>query len=120
MRESFYWLLQLITGALILVLLAIHMTVIHLDAVLAYFGIHTGDVLSYAAVTERGRSPAWLVLYLALLLVALYHGLYGLRSVLIEVFYTRRSGRLVTTAVIIIGLIAFAYGTLVTVKSFVG
>lgn len=119
MRESRWWLVSLGAAALMVVLLTIHMGVMHLTGLLRAAGVDLGDVRSFAAVTARGRSAAQLVFYLLFLAAALFHGLYGLRSVLLEVTPPRTQG-LLSGLVLLAGLAAFAYGAYVTVRTFTG
>jgi len=117
-RESRYWVMFLASGVLIFLMLGVHMGVMHLESVLGLLGIHLGDPLEYDTVVSRGTSTAWLVLYILLLVIGLYHGLYGLRSVLLEVFHTERANRWISGLVILIGVIAFSWGAYVTVYTF--
>ena len=119
MRESRWWILSLSAAALMVVLLTLHMGLMHLSGLMKVLGVDPGDVRSFAAVMERGRSLAQMVFYLLFLGAALYHGLYGLRSVLLEVTPPRGQGVL-SGLVLAAGLLAFAYGAYVTVKTFTG
>jgi len=118
-RESRWWLISLGAAALMVVLLTVHMGLMHLTGLLRAAGVDLGDVRSFAAVMARGRSAVQLVFYLLFLAAALYHGLYGLRSVLLEVT-PPRTQRLLSGMVLLAGLAAFAYGTYVTVRTFTG
>ncbi len=119
MRESRWWTLSLGAAALMVVLLTLHMGLMHLSGVMKVLGTDPGDVRSFVAVMERGRSAAQMVFYLLFLAAALYHGLYGLRGVLLEVTGRRGQG-LLSGLVLAAGLLAFAYGAYVTVKTFTG
>ena len=119
MRESRWWVLSLSAAALMVVLLTLHMGLMHLSGLMKVLGADPGDVRSFAAVMERGRSLAQMVFYLLFLGAALYHGLYGLRSVLLEV--TPPRGQSVLSGLVLAaGLLAFAYGAYVTVRTFTG
>ncbi len=102
-----------------LALLSTHMVLLHLSGLLRAVGIDLGDVRSFAAVMERGRAAGQMVFYVLFLGAALFHGMYGLRSVLMEVIPARRLP-LLTGAVVLLGLAAFAYGAYVTVRTFTG
>jgi succinate dehydrogenase hydrophobic anchor subunit len=54
------------------------------------------------------------VVYILFLAVALYHGLYSLRGILIELPLARRRNSLISRGLLLIGLVFFAYGTYVT------
>jgi succinate dehydrogenase / fumarate reductase membrane anchor subunit len=119
MRESRWWMLSLGAAALMIVLLTLHMGLMHLGGLLKALGADPGDVRSFAAVMERGRDLGQMVFYLLFLGAALYHGMYGLRSVLLEII-PPRGLPLLTGLTAALGLAAFAYGAYVTVRSFVG
>ena len=53
MRNTYSWLLQIITGVLIAVLLGIHMVLQHLDAILGFFGADTVDLTSWSSMIDR-------------------------------------------------------------------
>lgn len=120
MRESFFWFLQPLTALAMCFFLVGHMVLMHLDRVLGFLGIEVGDVLRYEAVMGRGASTFWLVFYLLFLAVALYHGLYGLRGIILEWIGKKKFDALVTVLILAVGAIAFAYGAFVTVKTFTG
>lgn len=107
MRESRFWLLHLLSGAALAVLLGLHLAVMHLDGLLG-----DGEPISFASVAARGESAAWRVFYLVFLAVALYHGFYGLRGVLLEAF-REGAGRAITTALVLVGAAAFLFGSYV-------
>ena len=75
MRESRYWILFLASGVLMIVLLGIHLFLMHFAAMTG-----ASDPLQYSAVLARSNSLTWKVTYMVLLVLALYHSLYGLRS----------------------------------------
>lgn len=119
MRESRWWLLSIGAAGLMLILLTTHMVLMHLSGLLAAGGAEPGDVRSFAAVMARGRDLSQMIFYLLFLGAALFHGMYGLRSVLMEVTSSRRLP-LLTGLVVLAGLAAFVYGAYVTVKTFTG
>lgn len=96
------WLLQRVSAALLVLVLGIHLWVLHFADEAA--------VLSFAGTTIRLRSVSYLLVDCALLGVALYHGLYGLRSVLLDYVSGIRARRFVSVLVWLVGLAAFIYG----------
>jgi succinate dehydrogenase hydrophobic anchor subunit len=54
-----------------------------------------------------------------LLATALYHGLYGLRGIILELPLAPAYGRLVSAALVVVGVVFFAYGAYVTWWTFV-
>jgi len=122
MRESTLWFWHLMAAIVILVVLSIHMGVMHLDVILKGLGLlSAGDVLSYAAVIARAKTVAYLVIYLLLMWFALYHGFYGLRSMILEMSDTMsKAGEIVVTWVIFVfGLGLAIYGTYVIIAGYV-
>lgn len=117
MRESRLWALHLLAGAALLVLLGIHMAIMHYDVILGFLGTAHEPVLAFTAVLARDRDAVMRVLYVLLLGCALYHGLYGLRGVLREIWPSERAGRAVAAAVVIVGLVVFVYGVAVVAEA---
>jgi len=115
MRNTYIWLLQIITGVLIAVFLGIHMVLQHLDAVLGFFGANMADLTSWASMIDRASQGIFVALYIALLAVGLYHGINGLRNIILEVTPSAKAGRIVTWVLIVIGIIFFIGGTYVPV-----
>ena len=113
MRNTRLQLLHMFTGVVIAVLLGIHMVVINLDAVLGFFGVDVTESTSWEAMISRASQGIWAGLYIALLAVAVYHGLYGLRGIILELTPSVRTGHIITWSLIIIGIIAFIWGAYV-------
>jgi succinate dehydrogenase / fumarate reductase, membrane anchor subunit len=103
-RNVLNWYLQRITGALLLVLLAAHFWVEHFMTAELQHGN-----LTYAAILGRISNPLWQAIDISFLLVALYHGLNGLRNIVLD--YSRVSARAVQaiTAVLVVAGVVWAY-----------
>ena len=95
------WLFQRVTGAALLVLVTAHVY-------LAYFA-SPGSAITYAVVQSRLHSSILLV-DLLLLYVALFHGLYGLRDVIVDLA-PKLQGKALTGALTVLGLGLSYYGT---------
>ena len=118
MRESTLWLLHLLCGAVMVVTLGIHFGVMHVGRI---FGIPHDEVLTFASVAGRSKMPFYLVVYLVLLAAALYHGLYGLRSIIFEITAVGPTiKRLCNVLFIIGGWGFFTYGAYAIIKGFLG
>jgi succinate dehydrogenase hydrophobic anchor subunit len=113
MRTTRLRLLLMLTGVLIAVLLGTHMVVIHLDSILGFFGAETTEPTSWESVMGRSGQGVWVALYIVLLAAALYHALYGLRGIIVEVTTSARLKRVISWAFIAIGVVAFAWGAYV-------
>jgi len=116
-RESRLWAFHLICGAGLLVLLSLHMGLMHYASILALLGWAREPVLSFSAVADRGRGAAWAATYVLLLGFALYHGLYGLRGILGEIWGTPRAVRIINAGVVVFGLVVLVYGVAVALQA---
>jgi len=103
------------TGVLIAILLGIHMVILHLDGILGFFGVDATEPTSWGSMIGRASQGIWAGLYIALLAVVLYHALYGLRGIILEVTTSAKTERIITWSFIIIGIIAFLWGAYVPV-----
>lgn len=110
MRETRLWQLHLFSALALIVLLSVHMGVQHYEKILTGLGLVGENVRDFASVAGRAGSAWWNVLYVLLLGFALYHGLYGTRRILHEVWYSRRATRVIDTLVVVFGLAVFIYG----------
>jgi len=113
MRTTRLHLLHMLTGVLIAVLLGIHMVRLHLDSILDWFGVDTADSTSWESMIARASEGIWAALYIALLAVALYHALYGLRGIILELTPSAKGGRIIIWSFIIIGICVFGWGAYV-------
>jgi len=110
MRTTRFHLLHMLTGILVAVFLGVHMVMLHLDTVLGFFGVDASEPASWESMIERAGQGIWAALYIALLAVVLYHALYGLRGIILELTPSAKAGRIVTWAFVFIGIIVFAWG----------
>ena len=104
---TWLWLLQRVSGLLILGLVMAHMIVNHFANPAAF--IHVG------IVEANLRKATLLAVDSSLLLLGLFHGLTGLRNVLYDFFAGARSRRLIAWACAATGAVFFAFGVLVIV-----
>lgn len=110
-RRFKYWLLNAIAGLVVLLLAGVHLATFHLDDVLApVLGLST-EPLAWAEVQARGAQVAQVAIYILLLATALFHGFYGLRTVLTEVWGGRRAAMAISIACWVLGLGLFSIGT---------
>jgi len=111
MRESTLWFWHILAGAIILVLLAVHMTIMHLDDLLTLLGVGQGDPIDKEIVFARSQQLFFMITYILLLGAALFHGLYGLRTILFELSLSRGLEKTINWLFTLSGLALFAYGT---------
>jgi succinate dehydrogenase hydrophobic anchor subunit len=105
-------LLFLISGIGTGIFLGIHMAVQHLNRVLA-----TGDSdpTSWISMIGRATQSGWVVVYIFLLAFGLYHGLYGLRGIILELTSSERTERTLNWIFIVGGLIVFGWASYVPI-----
>ncbi len=111
MRDQRLWTWHIGAGAVILVLLGLHMTVMHLEAIVRVFNPAPGEPIAWANVVARGKSVFFLVTYVLLLGTALFHGFYGLRNILFELNPGAGAKKAVDGLLLAAGLALFAIGT---------
>ncbi|MBW2621932.1 MAG: succinate dehydrogenase, hydrophobic membrane anchor protein [Deltaproteobacteria bacterium] len=78
---SFNWYFQRISGLALAAILGFHFVVMHLLSEGAY---------DYQTIMERMASPAWKALDICFLVLALYHGMTGVKIVIDD--YVHRAG----------------------------
>ena len=118
MRESTLWMLHLLAGAVMLIVLSIHFGVMHLSEL---FGIVRSEVLTFSSVSARSQSAFHLSVYLVLLAAALYHGLYGLRSLIFEISLIGQTARkAISIFLLVCGWGFFFYGAYAIIAGFIG
>ena len=111
MRESTLWFWHIIAGAVILVLLGIHMAIMHLDDILALYA----NTTSWQTVIARSQQGFFMITYIILLGAALYHGLYGFRTILFELNLRKGTQKAITWLFLAGGILLFVYGTWVAI-----
>jgi succinate dehydrogenase hydrophobic anchor subunit len=108
MRERSLWTFHIAASGIVLILLGVHMVLMHLMG---------GEPLEWNSVAERMRSVAFATTYVLLLGAALYHGLYGLRNILLELG-PRPALKRATNAVLLVGGLAlFVFGAWAAIAS---
>jgi len=119
MKESTLWFLFIISGALMVLLLALHMGIMHMDSLLSYFNMGYRNVLSSDSVAERSRDIFHVIVYMLLLATALFHGLYGLRSMIFELPLREIFKKMTDVAVLLAGVLFFFWGAAAIIIGYV-
>ena len=109
MKHTYLWFLQIISGGLILLLGGTHLVLMHLDNILGFFGIEIGEPSSWDSMWSA-FSRFWLAFYIIFLVIVLYHGLNGLRGVILELAPSPRMERAITYLLGLFGVAAVALG----------
>jgi succinate dehydrogenase / fumarate reductase membrane anchor subunit len=96
-----------------------HMTIMHLDKVVHLAGYNPagGHPIDWANVVARGKSAFMPVSYVLLLGAALFHGLYGLRNILLELDPAAWLRKAIGFVLLLGGLGLFVFGSWVAVAS---
>ncbi len=118
MRESKLWFWHILTAVIILVLLGLHMGIMHLSAIMNVLGIGSGDPTKSAEVFHRSQQLFFMITYILLLGAALFHGLYGLRSMLFELSLSKTLEKFIGGLCAVAGFALFIYGSYVAVAVF--
>ena len=113
MRHSRLWTWHILAGLVILVLLGLHMVIMHLDEILPLAGLNPagGEAIDWANVVARGKMVFFMVTYIILLGAALFHGLYGLNTIVAETNTASGLKRFTAAALTVLGVALFVVGT---------
>lgn len=95
------WLLQRISGAVLTFLLLFHFYLMHYTS---------EQTINFEFVKQRLMRPEWKLFYVSFLIFGLYHGLNGLRSILIDFDPFVKKEKAISFLLFIIGLIALGFG----------
>ena len=116
MNKSGPWILFIVAAVVVFVFLGLHMMIVHLDALLG--GIASpagGSALAWENVIHRSQSSFFTVTYIILLAAALYHGFYGLRTIIFEFGARKEAEGAWTTLLWIVGIVLFIVGTVAAI-----
>jgi len=107
MRESQLKVLQYIAGIALFFLVAIHVVVSHVF----------GDSVSWEAVSGRAASAGWLAFYVLLLIFGLYHGIHGLRTIILELPIPKPPAKVIDGTLVVIGIAIFGYAVYIPINA---
>jgi succinate dehydrogenase hydrophobic anchor subunit len=110
MLRTRFHLLFLFSGIGIAVLLGIHMVVQHLNNILT---AGDPDPNSWLSMIGRSTQWSWVLLYILLLAFVIYHSLYGLRGIILELTSSETAVRFINWGFVIGGIIVFGWSTYV-------
>jgi succinate dehydrogenase/fumarate reductase cytochrome b subunit len=112
MRETKYWTWHMAAGVVIFFLLGLHMHIMHLGG-MTHLYVHYPSLqaISKANSLFRDGNLFFTVTYIILLGVALYHGLYGLRTILFELTLRPATQKAISAVLLVLGLGLFGLGT---------
>ncbi|MBP1595908.1 MAG: putative rane protein [Acidobacteria bacterium] len=111
MKETKYWTWHMAAGVVILFLLGLHMLIMHIGGITQLFAPAGGESISRENSLARDGQLFFTVTYIILLGVALYHGLYGLRTILFELTLKPATEKAISVLLLLVGLGLFGLGT---------
>ncbi len=112
MRETKYWTWHMAAGIVIFFLLGLHMLIMHMGGLTHLYVQNSGQsAISKANSLFRDGQLFFTVTYVLLLGAALYHGLYGLRTILFELTLKPAAEKAISTVLLVLGLGLFGLGT---------
>lgn len=107
-RNAIEWYFQRVTGGLLLILLAAHFWVEHFMTAPLLRGN-----LTFEVVASRVSHPAWQAIDIGFLIVALVHGLNGLRNIILDYDRLGPIARgVMNTVLVVVGVIWAWWGIL--------
>ena len=106
-----YWTWHMAAGVALLVLLGLHMLIMHMGGSLHLFAPRAGDAVSIENSQWRDSKICFAISYILMLAVGLYHGLYGLRTILLELTLKPAFEKAITTLLVLVGLGLFGLGS---------
>ncbi len=106
------WLLQRVTGGALLILLTLHIVVNHIFNIAEVEDDILPGLVVFSDVADRFETPAYWIIAVLLLSFALFHGLNGIRNILLD-YGVRGTGEKVATGALLgVGLAAFTFGVI--------
>lgn len=109
MKETRLKTLQYLTGVGLFFFAGVHLLVSHLSS---------GEPTTWESVSQRASSSGWLTLYILLLIFGLYHGLHGLRTVILEFSVPNSAVKFLDLALVTIGIAIFGYAAYIPISAF--
>ncbi len=109
MKETRLKILQYLTGIGIFFFVGTHLIVSHLGS---------GEPTTWESVSQRATSAGWLTLYLFILIFGLYHGLHGLRTIILEFSIPDSAVKVLDWSLLAIGIAIFGYAAYIPISAF--
>ncbi len=94
--NTWWWLLQRISGALLLGLMTVHLVLTHF--------VNPADAVRFATVNARLSTAPMILVDYSLLFLALFHGLYGLFVVLKDLLPRSVQPKVIAAVLTLIGV----------------
>ena len=118
MRETKFWTWHMFAGVLILVLLGGHMVYTHMGELTGFMRPYKDSDGISMQNSQARDAISWFPYYFVVLLgVALYHGLYGLRTILFELCPHPGAQKTMSAFLLLLGLALFGLGSFAAFKA---
>jgi len=104
------WFLQRVTGGALLILLTLHIVVNHIFNIAEVEDDVLPGLVVYSDVADRFETAAYWVIAVLLLSFALFHGLNGIRNILLDYGLRGTGDKVATGALLGVGTAAFTFG----------
>jgi succinate dehydrogenase hydrophobic anchor subunit len=105
-RTARSWLATALTGVALLALVTVHMIAHH------FVVDRIGGLRTYRQVLDYIANPVMFAVESAFIVVVTWHGMLGLRAVLLDLHLPARVERVVRPGVLVLGVVTVAYGFL--------
>ena len=106
-----YWTWHMAAGVELLLQLGLHMVIMHMGGSVHLFAPRGADAVSEANSQWRDSKICFALSYILLLGVGLYHGLYSLRTILLELTLKPAMEKAMTILLVIVGVGLFGLGS---------
>ena len=100
--SGFYWLVQVISGILLILLMALHMVAHHF--------VVEGGLRTYQDVLDYISNPVVFALEVVFIVVVAPHAMLGLHGILLDLGPGNRSKTIITWSIRILTLVVIGYG----------
>jgi succinate dehydrogenase / fumarate reductase membrane anchor subunit len=118
MRETKLWTWFMLAGVVLFLLLGLHMVITHAGELTGVFVAHPGEeAVSKANSQARDANPLFPYFFVVMLAAGLFHGLYGLRTILFELGLRRGVEKAISVLLLVLGLGLFGLGTYAAFKA---
>jgi len=111
MNGTKYWTWHMTAGVVLLFLLGLHMLIMHMVGTAHWFAPYGNEADEMKNSLFRDAKLFFTVTYIFLLGIALYHGLYGLRTMLFELTLKPAVEKGITAVLLVVGFGLFCLGT---------
>lgn len=110
MKETQLKILQYISGIALFFFVGAHLLVSHLSS---------GEPTTWESVSERATTSGWLTFYILLLIFGIYHGLHGLRTIILEFSIPSSAVKVLDRVLLAVGLAVFVYAVYIPINAFI-